>query len=429
MEMAAAGFLVLFLFVFLRVPVAIAMISIGIAGFATVNGWGPALISSSQALLDASRQYSLTVIPLFLLMGNIIARAGFAEDLYAGCEAWIGHHRGGLARATILSCAAFSAVCGSSLATTATMSRVALPPMQRLGYAPSLAAGSIAAGGTLGILIPPSIIMVLYGIMTNTDISKLFIAGILPGLLGVLLYVLTIAILTRLRPGIGPPSVRVGWTLRWRSIGAVWEMVLLFVLVIGGIYAGAFTPTEAAGVGAGGALAAAIARRRISLRSIGEALYETARMTAGIFLILVGALVFSNFLNMTPLPKALGGWALDFGTAPIFIILSISVIYLILGCILDSISMILLTVPLFFPVVKEAGIDPIWFGVLVVVVTEISLITPPIGMNIFVLNATATDVPISTIYRGVTPFVLADVCRLALMIAFPAIATVLPSLM
>ena len=247
MEMAAAGFLVLFLFVFLRVPVAIAMISIGIAGFATVNGWGAALISSSQALLDASRQYSLTVIPLFLLMGNIIARAGFAEDLYAACEAWIGHRRGGLARATILSCAAFSAVCGSSLATTATMSRVALPPMQRLGYAPSLAAGSIAAGGTLGILIPPSIIMVLYGIMTNTDISKLFIAGILPGLLGVLLYVLTIAILTRLRPGIGPPSVRVGWTLRWRSIGAVWEMVLLFVLVIGGIYAGAFTPTEAAG--------------------------------------------------------------------------------------------------------------------------------------------------------------------------------------
>ena len=429
MELAAAGFLVLFLLVFLRVPVAVAMISIGIVGFAAVNGWRPALISSAHALVDASRQYSLTVIPLFLLMGNIIARARFAEDLYAACEAWIGHRPGGLARATIVSCGAFSAVCGSSLATTATMSRVALPPMRQLGYAPSLAAGSIAAGGTLGILIPPSVIMVLYGIMTNTDISKLFIAGILPGLLGVLLYVLTISILTRLRPGIGPPSDPVSWAARWRSVAAVWEVVLLFVLVIGGIYAGAFTPTEAAGVGAGGALLAAILRRRIDARAIGAALYETARMTAGIFLILVGALVFSNFLNMTPLPKALAGLAVDFGTHPLLVVVCISMIYVLLGCILDSISMILLTIPLFFPVVKEAGIDPIWFGVLVVVVTEISLITPPIGMNIFVLNATATDVPISTIYRGVTPFVLADVCRLGLMIAFPAIATVLPSLM
>ena len=230
--------------------------------------------------------------------------------------------------------------------------------------------------------------MVLYGIMTNTDISKLFIAGILPGLLGVLLYVLTISILTRLRPGIGPPSDLASWTARWRSVAAVWEVVLLFVLVIGGIYAGAFTPTEAAGVGAGGALLAAILRRRIGVRAVGEALYETARMTAGIFLILVGALVFSNFLNMTPLPKALAGLAVDFGTHPLLIVVCISMIYVLLGCILDSISMILLTIPLFFPVVKEAGVDPIWFGVLVVVVTEISLITPPIGMNIFVLNAT-----------------------------------------
>ncbi len=429
MLLAGIGFLGLLLLVFLRVPVAVAMMVVGLAGFALVNGVNAAMTSSARALVDATRDYALTVIPLFLLMGNIIARAGFAEDLYRASYAWIGHRRGGLARATILSCAVFSAVCGSSLATTATMSRVALPSMRQLGYAPSLAAGSIAAGGTLGILIPPSVIMVLYGILTNTDISKLFIAGILPGILGVGLYVATIAVVTRMRPGSGPPGQRTGWRDRLRASAGVWEVVVLFLVVIGGIYAGAFTPTEAAGVGAGGALLAAILRRRLAFSVALDVFYETARMTAGIFLILVGALVFSNFLNMTPLPGALGSLSTIFGNTPLLLLAGMLVVYVVLGCILDSISMILLTIPLFFPIVHAAGIDPVWFGVLVVVVTEISLITPPIGMNIFILNATADDLPIATIYRGVMPFVIADAGRLILLTAFPAIATVLPALM
>jgi tripartite ATP-independent transporter DctM subunit len=429
MLIAALGFAVMLALIFLRVPIAFAMLITGIAGFAVVSGFEPSLISAARTMANTTKDYSLSIVPLFLLMGNIIARAGISEDLYAACNAWTGHRRGGLARATILSSAAFSAVCGSSLATTATMTKVALPSMRRFGYADSLAAGSIAAGGTLGILIPPSVIMVLYGIMTNTDIGKLFVAGILPGLLAVFLYLASIEVVTRLRPGAAPAGARSSWRRRLLALGKVWEVAGLFLLIIGGIYAGIFTPTEAAGVGAAGAFLAAWFRGRMRWAETISVLFETARMTAGIFLILIGALVFSNFLNMTPMPKALVELVSDKSlSAPLFICVVV-VIYLLLGCVLDSISMILLTVPLFFPLVKELGFDPIWFGIIIVVVTEISLITPPIGMNIFVLNSVAPDLSITTIYGGLAAFVVADLVRVVLLVFVPQISLFLPSLM
>jgi len=429
MEQAAIGFLGLLALIVLRVPVAFAMVIAGIAGFGLMFGWKPALISAAQTVADTPREYSFSVVPLFVLMGSLIARGGLAAALYDASFAWLGHRPGGLARATIVSCAGFAAVCGSSLATTATMSKVALPEMERLGYAKSLSAGAIAAGGTLGILIPPSVIMVLYGILTETDIAKLFIAGILPGILGVFLYNFAVSMVTRFSPESGPPGPRVPWPERWRALLGVWEILLLFLIVIGGIYVGFFTPTEAAGIGAMGAFLAVVVRRRASLSNVFESLHESAILSANIFMVLIGALIFSNFLNMTAMPKLLGGLVADSNLAPMYVMLSMILIYVLLGCILDSISMILLTVPIFFPLIKVMGFDPVWFGIIVVVVTEISLITPPIGMNIFVLGSMVPDLKISTIYRGVLPFVAADIVRLLLLLYFPIISLILPSLM
>jgi tripartite ATP-independent transporter DctM subunit len=426
---ALLGFAALLALIFLRVPVAIAMLVVGIAGFGLVVGWKPSLVSAAQAAFHTTQEYSLLVIPLFLLMGNFISRAGMSGRLYDASYAWLGHRPGGLARATIVSCAGFSAVCGSSLATTATMARIAVPQMERLGYAPSLSAGSIAAGGTLGILIPPSVIMVLYGVLTQTDIAALFIAGIVPGLIGVLLYNFAVTAVTRMRPDAGPPGPRTGWRERWIALARVWEIVAFFVAVIGGIYFGIFTPTEAAGVGAFGAFLSVVFRRSASLWEIVEILYETALLSAALMLVLVGAFVFSSFLNMTGMPREIGAFVSEGGYPAWMVMALIILTYLVLGTILDSISMILLTIPIFLPLVQIYGFDLIWFGIVVVVVTEISLITPPIGMNIFVLANVAPNLGIATIYRGVIPFVLADVLRLALLLAFPALSLFLPAMM
>jgi len=429
MTIAVLGFAALLLLLFVRVPIAFAMGVVGIVGFGILVGWPGALTMVGRQAFDTATSYELSVIPLFVLMGNFVTRAGLSEELYAAAYSWIGHRRGGLAMATILSCAGFAAVCGSSLATAATMAKVTMPPMRKFGYADSLATGSIAAGGTLGILIPPSVILAVYGIITSTDIGVLFIAGVVPGLLGALLYVTAIMVTTHFWPELGPPGERTPWHERFRTLGLVWGILALFLLVMGGIYLGFFTPTEAAGVGATGAGLFALLRGRLKQRGLIEVLVDSTKTSAMVFFVIVGANIFANLINESGLPETMAKWVVALEIPPLSVIAVITVIYVILGCFLESMSMILLTVPLFFPLIVKLGFDPIWFGIIVVVVTEISLITPPIGMNIFVLNTVLPEVNTATIFRGVLPFVAIDIVRLVLLIVFPSITLFLPSLM
>jgi tripartite ATP-independent transporter DctM subunit len=422
------GFAILMLLVFMRLPIAFAMAIVGVAGFAYLVNWTAALALISQTIFGTALTYELSVLPLFILMGNFVNRAGLSRELYDASHAFLGHRRGGLAMATIVACGGFSAICGSSLATAATMSQVAMPAMRNYGYADSLAAGSIAAGGTLGILIPPSVILVIYGILTETSIGKLFAAGVLPGLLGVVCYMGAVQYVIRRRPELGPPAERTDWPGRLKALGNVWGVILLFVVVMGGIYTGAFTPTEAAGIGAFCGFLFAWYRRALTWRVLGSVLAESARTTAMLFTILFGALLFANFVNTAGFPTALITFAKSFDVAPIVIVIIILVIYILLGCVFESLSMLLLTVPVFFPLVADLGYDLIWFGIIVVVVTEISLITPPVGLNVFVLRGVLPDVSTSTVFRGVTPFWCADIVRLAILVALPSVSLVLPSL-
>jgi len=429
MDLAILGFAVLFALLLVGVPVGAGMAAVGIVGFALIVGWQAAFATVGEILFSTARSYELSVIPLFVLMGNLVARSNLSHELYDAAHAFLGHLRGGLAMATIVACTGFSAVCGSSLATAATMSRVAMPAMRRYGYADTLAAGSVAAGGTLGILIPPSAALILYGLITRADIGKLFIAGILPGLLGMACYLGAIAVQTRRNRELGPPGERSTGAVRLRALAKVWGVLALFVLVLGGLYFGVFTATEAAGVGASGAFLFALLRRKLTLAGMIDVLLESALTTAMLFFILFGALLFSNFMNVAGVPRLLAGWAGGLEIAPTLVVVAIMAIYVVLGCLLETISMMLLTVPIFFPVVSDMGVDLIWFGIVVVVAMEISLITPPIGLNVFVLNAMLPDIPLARIFRGVLPFVLADVVRLAILLAFPAIALTLPGLM
>jgi len=429
MTAALISFAVLIALLFLRVPVAFSMASVGIIGFGQYVSWPGTFSMVGRLAYDTAQSSELSVIPLFVLMGSFITRAGLADELYTAAHAWIGHKRGGLAMATIISCGGFSAVCGSSVATAATMSKVAMPPMRRYKYADTLATGAIAAGGTLGILIPPSVIMVIYGIMTSTDIGALFIAGIIPGIIGIIGYNIAISIVTRINPELGPPGERTSWKERFYALSQVWGVLLLFLLVIGGIYIGLFTPTEAAGIGACGGFIFCLFRRALTWHTLFELLADAAQTTAMLFFILIGALIFSNLMNETGMPETLGTWVTSLDTHPLVVIFAIMLIYVGLGAVLDSIAMILLTVPLFFPIILGLNLDPVWFGIIVVVVTEISLITPPVGMNIFVLNTMLPDVSTGTIFKGVTPFWMADLVRLALLVLFPSISLFLPSLM
>lgn len=429
MDVALVAFAALFGLLFLGVPIGIAMIVVGVVGYALIVGWSAALLVSTEIIFSTAQSYEFSVIPLFVLMGNFITRAGLSQQLYDASYAFLGHRRGGLAMATIVACTGFSAVCGSSLATAATMSKVAMPEMKRYGYADSLAAGSVAAGGTLGILIPPSAALILYGIITSTDIGKLFIAGLLPGIFGMLCYLGAIVFSTARNPALGPPGERVAWHARWRALSKVWAVLALFLLVLGGLYFGAFGATEAAGIGATGAFLFALSRRTMSIRDFVDVLVESGLTTAMLFLILFGALIFANLMNIARVPNQLADFVTGLEVSAIAVIIVIMLIYIALGCVLESISMMLLTVPIFFTVVSQLGVDPIWFGIIVVVVIEISLITPPVGLNVFVLNAVLPEVRLGTIYRGVIPFVVADVVRLATLIAIPAIALWLPGLM
>lgn len=429
MSTALIGFAILLLLVFLRLPIAFAMGLVGFVGFALQTNIRASLSMVGRLVIDTGQDYGLSVVPLFILMGLFVNRAGLSTELYRASYAFLGHFRGGLAMATIVACGGFSAICGSSLATAATMSRVAMPPMRKYGYADGLAAASIAAGGTLGILIPPSVILVIYGLLTEQSIGKLFIAGIVPGLLGILFYMLAIRFAVARSPAAGPAGERSGWRERLVALRGVWAVLFLFLLVIGGIYGGVFTPTEAAGIGAGGAFLIALARRALSLYDLTEVLMDTARTTAMLFSVLIGALIFSNFVNRAGLPDALLALVTGFDVSPLLVMCLILLVYIVLGCVFESLSMLLLTVPIFFPLVQSLGFDLIWFGIIVVVVTEISLITPPVGLNVFVLRGVLGDVSTGTIFRGVTPFWLVDILRLALLVLVPSLSLWLPSLM
>jgi C4-dicarboxylate transporter DctM subunit len=428
MSEALLGFAAILALMVLRVPIAFAMGAAGFVGIGLVRSWPAAVSSTATEFLDIAA-YTLSVVPLFVLMGNFVTRAGMSRELYRVAYAFIGHRRGGLSMSTIAACAGFGAICGSSIATAATMARVAMPEMRRFGYRDSFAAGSIAAGGTLGILIPPSIIMVIYGIMTSTSIGALFAAGFIPGLLALILYLATAGIVTARNPELGPPGERTSWRGRMLALRDVWTVIVLFVLVIGGMYGGLFTPTEGAGVGAFGGFVFALARKTLTWKVLHHILLETAVTTAMLFTILIGASIFSSFVNFTTMPGDLQTFVKLFDVEPILVIIVICVIYVVLGTAMEELSMMLLTVPIFFPLIQDLGFDPVWFGILIVCVIEIGMISPPVGMNVFVLSSVLPDVPTSQIWRGVTPFIYADILRLAILIAFPSITLFLPQLL
>jgi C4-dicarboxylate transporter, DctM subunit len=415
--------------IFCGVPIAFAMAGVGLVGVASIIGWTPTLSLIGQTYFDGGRSYTLSVVPLFLLMGNLVVQSGVAAELFKAANAWLGHRKGGLAMATIVACGGFSSVCGSSLATTATMARIALPEMRRFGYSDRLASSSIASGGTLGILIPPSVILVIYGILTQQNIGMLFLAGLLPGLVGIVFYIFAVRLSLVMYKEELAIQPKLPLIERFRALKGVFWALALFVFVLGGIYVGAFTATEAAGMGAGGAFLLTAARGRLTLRDTLATLFDTAKTTAVMFFILFGALFFLNYVNFSGLTTDLREWINLLGVGPYQVIFSIVIIYLILGCLLESLSMVTLTVPIFFPIVVGLGFDPIWFGIFVVIATELSYITPPIGMNIFVMRSVAPEVPIERIYAGVVPFVAVDIVRLALLIFVPGLALIIPQSM
>ena len=422
-----AAFLALAFFV--RLPMAFAMGIVGFFGVAYKLNFAVASAMIAQVTYETGLAYTLSVIPLFILMGNFVAHAKMSEELYHAAYCFLGHRRGGLAMSTIVACAGFGAICGSSIATAATFTKVAYPSMRKYRYKDTLAAGSIASGGTLGILIPPSVIMVIYGIMTETSIGKLFAAGIIPGLVATVLLCLAVAWITWRDPAAGPPAEPHSWAERLDALKHVWAVIVLFLLVIGGIYSGAFTATEGAGIGAGGAFLFALARRALSWRMLIDVLIESARTTSMLFMILIGAFLFANFVNYTTMPADLKAFVTQFNLHPILVIAAICLIYIVLGTAMEELSMILLTVPLFFPVVTGLGYDPIWFGILVVIVVQIGMISPPVGMNIFVVKNLIRRISIADIFRGVTPFTFALVALLVAIVAVPGLATWLPSFM
>ncbi|NYT66708.1 TRAP transporter large permease [Alcaligenaceae bacterium] len=423
---ALIGFAAMLILIFLRVPVAFSMVLVGFIGVGLMRNWPSAYAMTGAVVRESGFQYLLSVLPLFILMGNFITESKLSKELYAAAYAFLGHRKGGLAMSTVVACGGFGAVCGSSLATAATMSKVAYPEMRKLGYSRALASGSIAAGGTLGILIPPSIVMVVYAILTEQSIGKMFAAGIFPGLLAIGFYLLAVRWTIWRDPQAGPRGERMNWAERLHALRQVWGVLLLFAVVMGGIYGGVFSSTEAAGIGACGAFLFALLRGRLSWQVLSTVLVESARTTGMLFMILIGALLFASFVNFTSLPSDLQDWVQQLDVEPIVVILLICALYIVLGCVLESMSMVLLTVPIFYPLVQHLGFDLIWFGIIVVVVTEISFITPPVGMNVMVLKSLLPDVGMRTLYRGVTPFVVADVLRLAALLAFPVISLLLP---
>jgi C4-dicarboxylate transporter, DctM subunit len=424
---AILGFLSLFVLMLLRVPVGMAMGLVGVTGFGYLTAGAPALKIVGHTTMRTVTDFNFAVVPLFLLMGSFATTSGMSRELFRAANSFLGHLRGGLGIATIAACGGFAAICGSSVATAATFSKVAYPEMRRFGYPQSFATGVIAAGGTLGIMIPPSTVFAIYGLITQQDVGKLFIAGILPGILAVSMYMITITIIGHVRPGFLPEGKKTTWGERLSALKDVWATMLLFAFVIGGLYGGLFTATEAAGAGAGGAFLIGIARRKLSGPDILRSLLETTRTTAAVFTILIGALLFGYFLTITQTPQKVTEFLTGLGIGRYGVLALIMLMYLVLGCLMDAMAMIILTVPIIFPVITALGFDPIWFGVIIVMTVELGLIHPPVGMNVFVIKSVIPDVSFSTIFYGVLPFIITDLIRLVILISFPILALWLPS--
>ncbi len=424
---AVLGFVVLFALMLLRVPVGMAMGLVGVTGYAYLSGGAPALKLVGQTSMRTVTSYQFGVIPMFLLMGAFVSHSGISRELFRAANTFIGHRRGGLGLATIVSCGGFAAISGSSVATAATFSAVAYPEMRRYGYPQSFATGVIAAGGTLGAMLPPSTVLAVYALITQQDVGKLFQAGILPGLLAMTMYMLTIAVIVRVRPNFLPTVPKASWDERLAGARDVWAPLLLFVLVIGGLYGGVFTPTEAGGMGASGAFLLGMLRGKLGKAEIRASLLQATRTAAAVFTVLIGALLFGYFLTITQVPQKVTVFLTGLGVGTYGVLALIMLMYLVLGCLMDALAMIILTVPIIFPVVTELGFDPIWFGVIIVMTVELGLIHPPVGMNVFVIKSVVPEVTFSSIFKGVLPFIATDILRLIILIAFPIIALWLPS--
>ena len=430
---AILGFVSLFALMLLRVPVGMAMGLVGVSGFSYLVGGSAALKLVGQTSMRTVTDYTFGVIPMFLLMGTFVSNSGMSRDLFRAANSFVGHLRGGLGFATVAACGGFAAICGSSVATAATFSAVAYPEMRRFGYPQSFATGVIAAGGTLGAMLPPSTVLAVYGIITEQDIGKLFIAGIIPGLLAMGMYMATIKIIGFVRPGFLPTGPRSSRSDRLDALKNVWAPLLLFTFVIGGLYGlpflPRFTPTEAGGVGASGAFLIGVFTGRLNKDKILTALLQATRTAAAVFTVLIGALIFGYFLTVTQVPQKLTEFLTGLGLGSYGVLALIMLMYLVLGCLMDAMAMIILTVPIIFPVVIHLGFDPIWFGVIIVMTVELGLIHPPVGMNVFVIKSVVKDVSFATIFKGVIPFILTDLVRLVILIAFPILALWLPSRM
>lgn len=421
------GIILLFIFLALRMHIGVALALIGFGGISLIIDMDAGLNLLGMVPWSEGSSYTLSVIPLFILMGQFAFTSGISQDIYKAVHNWMGHFRGGLAMATIVACSGFAAVCGSSLATGATMARVAIPEMKKYGYDLSLATGCVAAGGTLGILIPPSIGFIIYGILTEESIGRLFMAGILPGFLLASLFILAIYIQCLFRPEMGPKGEPTTWKTKFKSLYSTWTMLSLFILVMGGIYFGIFTPTEAAGIGAFGAFVIALARKKLPFAILVESLLATGNMTAMIFLIIIGANIFSNFLALTGIPFMLADFIVALAWPRMVVLMMIILVFILLGCVMDCYAIMILMVPILFPIIKAMNFDPLWFGVIMVIVLEVGLITPPVGLNVFVIKGAMPEVPLTTIFKGVWPFLIAAVICIVLIIIFPKIVYFLPS--
>ena len=431
MSPATAGIIGIVLLValfLLRMPVAFAMALIGFLGFAYLTGPEAALNLLGRDIFDEFSSYPLSVIPMFILMGTFAFASGISRRLYRTANAWIGQYRGGLTVATVFACAGFGAICGSSTATAATMGKIALPEMKKYKYDDTLATGTVAAAGTLGILIPPSTVLIVYGILTEESIGKLFVAGILPGILLSIFFAATVAFLCWRKPSIGPPGTRSSWRERLKALTGIIETVILFLLAIGGLFLGWFSPTQAGAIGAGGALIIGLARRQISWQAFTEAGKEGLGTACMVIFIITGAVVFGHFMAISRIPFLLAEWLGELPIPPMAVMSIIVFIYFLGGFFMDSMGLIVLTVPIFFPIVEKLGFDPIWFGVIIVLVGEMGVITPPVGVNVFVIKGMAPDIPLERIFRGILPFLLALIVFTILMMIFPQIATFIPSL-
>ena len=428
---AILGFVSLFGLMLLRVPVGMAMGLVGVTGFSYLVGAGPALKLVGATSMRTVTDYTFGVIPMFLLMGTFVSNSGMSRQLFSAANGFVGHLRGGLGFATVAACGGFAAICGSSVATAATFSAVAYPEMRRHGYPQSFATGVIAAGGTLGAMLPPSTVLAVYGIITEQDIGKLFIAGIVPGVLAMMMYLTTIAIIGYVRPGFLPTGPRTNWKQRVAGLKEIWAPLILFIFVIGGLYGlpylPRFTPTEAGGVGASGAFLIGVLTGKLNKEKILLSLLQATRTAAAVFTVLIGALIFGYFLTVTQTPQRVTEFLTGLGLGSYGVLALIMLMYLVLGCLMDAMAMIILTVPIIFPVITHLGFNPIWFGVIIVMTVELGLIHPPVGMNVFVIKSVVKDVSFATIFKGVIPFIITDLIRLVILIAFPILALWLPS--